>query len=82
MDGSNPQHYQPLSHALRLPVGASDTISPSYTYIQKPTRHEEEEDEDDDEDVVQQQLSRDQDAQMSGPSSPKSRCVERNPARS
>ncbi|KAF9026042.1 hypothetical protein BDZ89DRAFT_1016517 [Hymenopellis radicata] len=67
MDSSNPQHYQPLSHALRLPVGANATVSPSNTYIRKPARREEEEDEDAEEDVVEQQLSRDQ---LSRPSSP------------
>lgn len=70
MDSSNPQHYQPLSHALQLPVGATATVSPSHTYIQKPARQEEEEDEDDEEDVVEQQLNRDPETQASGPSSP------------
>ncbi len=67
MDSSNPQHYQPLSHALRLPIGANATVSPSNTYIRKPARREEEEDEDAEEDVVEQELSRDQPSRPTSP---------------
>ncbi|KAK0495201.1 hypothetical protein EDD18DRAFT_1171207 [Armillaria luteobubalina] len=66
----NPQHYQPLSHALRLPVGAP--APPTYTptgYNSKP-RHDDDDEEDDDDEVVAQQLNRPEDPQASGTPSP------------
>lgn len=66
----NPQHYQPLSHALNPPVNAQ--AQPTFTSTMYPLKppapatttneHEEEEeeegDDDDDEGIVEEQLSR------------------------
>jgi hypothetical protein len=81
----NPQHYQPLSHALHPPQGQAQ---PSYVtpgmYHNKPpaavTAHhpeeEEEEDDDDDEGLVEEQLSRnDADPQGSSSSSPQGKAT-------
>lgn len=72
MEAHNPQHYQSLSHALRLPP-SDGTIPPAYTYLQqKPAaRHEEEEDDDGEEEVVERQLNRDHESTTS----PSSRSV-------
>lgn len=74
----NPQHYQPLSHALNPPVGATPHSKRGYTssaMFSKDTvstnNIREEEEEEDDEGLVEEQLSRaDQDDQGSEPSSP------------
>ncbi|KAF9468204.1 hypothetical protein BDZ94DRAFT_1247460 [Collybia nuda] len=76
----NPQHYQPLSHALHPPQAQAQ---PSYVtpgmYQNKPpstvpahrAEEEEEDDDDDDEGIVEEQLSRnDADPQGSSSSSP------------
>ena len=67
---NNPQHYQPLAHALHPPSTASSSHSQSYNpspaYHSKVShnnnREEEEEDEDDpddaDEGIVEEQLNR------------------------
>jgi len=84
----NPQHYQPLSHALQ-PVPTSSSIRPHYSTTghygqQKPLsadhhleEEEEEEEDDDDEGMVEEQLNQaDADMHGSGPPSPKgSTCV-------
>ena len=80
----NPQHYQPLSHALHPPSTTRSiysTPTPS-AYVQRqktandparpPEEEEEEEEEDDDEGLVEEQLnSNDADVQGSNHSSPK-----------
>lgn len=81
----NPQHYQPLSHALHPPQAQAQ---PSYVtpgmYQNKPTtaapahraEEEEEEDDDDDEGLVEEQLSRnDTDPQGSSSSSPRGKAT-------
>ncbi|KAG6807700.1 hypothetical protein H0H92_006657 [Tricholoma furcatifolium] len=74
----NPQHYQPLSHALNPPQGNQATYTGMFsskittTSTRRSNREDDEEEEEDgdDEGMVEEQLGRqDQDAQ-SGPSSP------------
>ncbi|KAK0204532.1 hypothetical protein DFS33DRAFT_1486791 [Desarmillaria ectypa] len=67
----NPQHYQPLSHALHLPVGAQApaTYTPTTGYNSKP-RHDDDDEEDDDDEVVAQQPNRPEETQPSGTPSP------------
>lgn len=67
----NPQHYQPLSHALNLPAAGPSQAKPTYTSYQKSPNREEEEEEEDDEGTVEEQLNRvDPDRPGSSPSSP------------
>ncbi|KAF9000691.1 hypothetical protein BDQ17DRAFT_1245258 [Cyathus striatus] len=79
----NPQHYQPLSHALHPPpttVQPQSTYTPRPAYQQKPTtldtsnqREDEEEDddeEDEDEEVVEEQLNRNEPESLANIPSP------------
>ncbi|KAG7444872.1 uncharacterized protein BT62DRAFT_933918 [Guyanagaster necrorhizus] len=65
----NPQHYQPLSHALHLPVGAQAPAAYTQTGYNSKLRHDDDDDDDDDE-VVAQQLNRSEETQASSTSSP------------
>jgi hypothetical protein len=72
----NPQHYQPLSHALHPPL--ANTTQPAVIYNAKSTtpvtnsqREEEEEGDDDDEGLIEEQLNPNElDNQGSNHSSP------------
>ena len=79
----NPQHYQPLSHALHPPattrsIYSAPTTSSAFVQPQstaseqpKPQEEEEEEEDGDEEGLVEEQLNNDADAQGSNHSSPK-----------
>jgi hypothetical protein len=75
----NPQHYQPLSHALHPPHAQYSTTPTIYDPKTTTThRHEEEddddEDDDDDEGMVEQQLNQNEpENHASNPASPHSR---------
>ena len=89
----NPQHYQPLSHALHPPRPPTSQSKPTYAvYNSNPTvapalntnhREEEEEEEEDDEDegIVEQQLNDNLNDHDPGvnvpPDGPPSACVHR-----
>ncbi|KAG6872251.1 hypothetical protein C0995_011601 [Termitomyces sp. Mi166 len=74
----NPQHYQPLSHALNPPQGHQATYTGMFnskitnTNTQTTHREEEEEEEEDgdDEGLVEEQLNRHEPDTQSNPSSP------------
>ncbi|KAG6895486.1 hypothetical protein C0992_001046, partial [Termitomyces sp. T32_za158] len=75
----NPQHYQPLSHALNPPQGHQRTYTGIFnskiatTNSQNPHREEEEEEEEedgDDEGLIEEQLNRHEPGTQSSPSSP------------
>lgn len=72
----NPQHYQPLSHALHPPQAQSSytpvVYNPNSTPAPNTHREEEEEEEEDgdDEGLVEEQLSRREPDAQSDPSSP------------
>lgn len=75
----NPQHYQPLSHALHPPHAQYSTTPTIYdpkstnTHRQEE-EEEEEEDDDDDEGIVEQQLNQNEpESHPSNPASPQSR---------
>ncbi|KAG6836899.1 hypothetical protein H0H93_001486 [Arthromyces matolae] len=82
---ANPQHYQPLSHALNPPQGHQATYTGMFsskvpttaTTTQRSHREEEEEEEEeedgDDEGVVEEQLSRHDTDNPSNPSSPRTK---------
>jgi hypothetical protein len=75
----NPQHYQPLSHALNPPVGGPSrtqaqsqtqfSVYPTATNGVNPQEEEEEED-DDEEGLVEEQLNDSRMQAGSNPSSP------------
>jgi hypothetical protein len=81
----NPQHYQPLSHALHPPAttrsiysapATSAFVQPQNTASdsvgpQEEEEEEEEEEDGDEEGLVEEQLNNDADAQGSNHSSPK-----------
>lgn len=53
MSMDNPQHYQPLSHALNPPVAGPSQPQSNYTSYQKQA--DEDDDDDDDEGTVEDQ---------------------------
>jgi Myc amino-terminal region len=74
----NPQHYQPLSHALHPPHAQYSTTpiiyDPKSTTTNRHDEDDEEEEDDDDEGMVEQQLNQNEpENHASNPASPHSR---------
>lgn len=74
----NPQHYQPLSHALHPPhaqYSSTPTVyDPKSATTHRQEEEEEEDDDDDDEGMVEQHLNQNEpEGHPSNPASPQSR---------